>query len=179
LKVELAALRKEIGALDIRDRGKVHAIELPTDSKLQRKWRIWIPPGRQAKFFFAYQNLLRNGLPPSQGGSLVQSGEHLVEWRYEPSLQDGLWKQVVKFGENHGHFSGGPYAPPKWLDTSFHQEGAGRETTVEGQGLPVFNYEDGVKRVLIQRVRYSAVSNEATKDLNGPLPGFVLWVELR
>jgi hypothetical protein len=179
VRVELASLRKEVGALEIRDHNKVHAIELPTRSKLQRKWRIWIPPGRQAMFCFAYQNLLRTGLPHSQGGSQAQSGEHIVEWRYEPNLQDGLWKQVVDFGENRGHFFGGPYAPPKWLETSFHQEGAGHETTVEGNGLPVFDNHDGGKRVLIQRIRYSGVSNEATKDLNGPLPGFVLWVELQ
>ena len=78
-------MRKETRALEIRDRSKVHAIQMPTDAKFARKWRIWVPPGKQTMICFAHQGILAEGLPASQGGQVVRPGEYIVEWSYAPN----------------------------------------------------------------------------------------------
>jgi hypothetical protein len=65
------------------------------------------------------------------------------------------------------------------LESGHVWSGAATETSVEGGDLEVIDTGDGVKSVLIQRIRYSGDSGRAPHEIDGPLPGFVLWVELQ
>ena len=73
--------------------------------------------------------------------------------------------------------SGGPYPPPKWFEWGLSFAAHTEQTTVEGAGLDVIDKGDGVKRVLIQRLRFSDDPGRMPHEMDGPLPGIVLWLE--
>ena len=118
---------------------------------------------------------------PQLRASVVEPGEHIVRWSYEANLQDDKWTQKVNLDSSG--LAAGPFERPAWLESGYASVGAHSTTTtfVEGAaGLEIIDQEDGVKRVLIQRLRYNPRGIGASPEvMNGPLPGFVLWVELR
>jgi hypothetical protein len=73
-------LRAELGYLTIGDKGKIHALQLPTHDEYHWKWRVYLPPERRWKLFGGTGNV------PSQGYenvphnmSTIEGGEFTLE----------------------------------------------------------------------------------------------------
>ncbi len=96
LRAEVTQLRRATGLLTIRDRTKIHAVEVPTDYPRARKWRVYIPPGRTTYVSTCVERIPKSDLPNStQRLRLDGPVEATVSVRLEPTSKGG-WQCSVR-----------------------------------------------------------------------------------
>lgn len=167
LRSELKRLRDELGELDVRDKSKIHAIHVPSGSKLEWKWRIWIPEGATYSLRSSGENIPDSGFPEFGGTVyLREPGEHVIRYVIERDPRRGGWAGKLV----HDSGSVGSDAQPwvEWSGWAASKEGVGDSTEV---------FEPDSRVVLIRR-RYENHDNPP-KNPADPLPGFMIWLDPR
>lgn len=167
LRIEVKRLRAEVGELDVRDKSKIHAIQVPSGSKLEWKWRIWIPEGITYSLRSSGGDIPKEGFPEFGGTMyLREPGEHVIRYVIERDPKRDGW--AGKLVHDSGSVGSNPQPWVEW--SSWTGSGGGVGSTTE-----VFEPGD---RVVLARQRYENGDNPP-KDPNGPLPGFMIWLESR
>ncbi|WP_425399820.1 hypothetical protein [Aeoliella sp.] len=167
LRAEVQRLRAEVGELHVGDKAKIHAIHVPSGSKLEWKWRIWIPEGVTYCLRSSGGNIPLAEFP-EYGGTMYlrEPGEHVIRYVIERDPKRGGWSGKLV----HDSGSVGSRSQPwvEWSSWSASGEGVGDATEV---------FEPD-SRVLIARRRYTN-EDDPPNDPKGPLPGFMIWLEPR
>lgn len=167
LRAEVKRLRAEVGELDVRDKSKIHAIQVPSGSKLEWKWRIWIPEGVSYQMRAVGEDVPQEGFPEFGGTTyLREPGEQVIRYVIERDPKRGGWAGKLVY--DGGSLGSDEQPWVEWSSWSAGGHGVGDSTKV---------FEPG-ERILIARRRYTN-ENDPPKSPYDPLPGFMIWLEPR
>src|SRR5205085_1203153 len=71
-------LRREAGYLEVTDKERIHALQVPTVENMLWKWKVHLPPGRRGTLKVAIHNIPASGFPNAGSISSAPSDEPIT-----------------------------------------------------------------------------------------------------
>ena len=165
LRADVSRLRNEVGALNIEDPTKLHAIRIDTDSELEWKWRVWVPEGASYRLRASGGPVPKAGYPRAGGTMYLRApGAHVIRYRIRRDPRDGRWQ-----GSLHTRTGAVGKDHQPWV------EWPSRSSTSAGVGPRTRSF--AIDRQ-VELIRYR-VSEQADRsaDIEDPAAGFMIWLE--
>lgn len=172
LRREVRLLRNEVGELAIEDPTKIHAIEIMTGDRQTSRWRVWVPEGEAVAAKFKWGAVSRTGFPEDAAGIDLQPGESVITLWASRGHAQGQWECTLQVTGGVSKTKAIPDGAA-WLDWhgSIHGEGTG---VYFGTSV-VIGDKGGFVLERCRRVRHEDLVNGQLP--NGPVPGFIVWLE--
>lgn len=195
LRLEVEQYRNELGIIAVVDPEKVHALRLPTEGNEPRKYRVFLPEGRN--YFLHYHQYLipAEGIPRSRSGHRLEPGEYVFSIQFKRD-EDEVQGEPRPHGtfririEAQGNQSGGgsihvgvSERKQDWIvnretgGTAYSWHEPGR--TVETSDLldPLVLYRARAHQIVVNsRNAQGRPVSWSYKDLPNPCEGFMVWV---
>jgi hypothetical protein len=180
--LELRRLRDETGYLTIDDRTKFHAVALDSGEPNTWQWRLFLPKGARYKWNIACHDIPRDS-PPAQAG--VTAGSNEPYWKSENEVlvtarlreaDEGSWTLSVtsKIGDSDNQMSGATLKIPpdkiEWMSTVSSTDGQ----VIGTDGVAVRDPDGPI--ILLQRRACEKRPNGTYQPSDGPMPGFMVWL---
>lgn len=83
LRAEVRQYRDQLGILTINDPKVVHAIRLPTEDNEPRRYRVYLPEGRDYWLHYNQYSIPTRGVTASHSSNRLGAGEYLIAVSFE------------------------------------------------------------------------------------------------
>jgi hypothetical protein len=165
LREENRRLRAELGALDVQDKSRLHAVQAPQPDEHTWKWRVWIPPGKHYRVAIAGAEISEEGFPKNSGRiELVGEGEEFLTYRIVRDPRTNSWQGTLTFAD--ASIGAYPSHWVEWSNISKSTKSVGNVTAIAEPGEPL---------MLIRcRVAEAITGNSFPSE---PTDGFMIWIE--
>lgn len=175
-----------VGKLSVEDKTKFHAVALETDEPNTWRWRLFVPKGARYRWCIAADEIPRN-YPPSTQGAMTgvsnstyweKDNEVLVTARLREN-DDGTWTLSVDshIGDSKNQMAGAslniPAEKMAWMNV-----GPGTDGQVIGSpGTTVLDPRGPI--ILLQKRPLERQPDGNYQPSEGPMPGYMIWLESR
>lgn len=136
LQREIDSLRREVGEVKVADPSMLYVQPLgkPFDSRLQFRWRVYVPSGHKGEVIVYIEQSDRK-----RAGHLtlaLESGETSVELVVVPPFKGQGTAWMYRLGQSASNRAGGRSGPrPPWLDSEAIEEGLAFDDYDPTQGI--------------------------------------------
>jgi hypothetical protein len=164
LRSEVKDLRQQVGVLTLDDPSAIQAVGIPSDTDDVFKWRIHVPTNQNAIMLVKCGDVPRTGYPSTSTRIPVTAGDNVVTIKGRRFEGESMALVAQIEGMNNA--------------TIGLPQVSGTNGMFQGDILRSEQKTmDSSNQLLLVRMRYAPPGKSTALANDGPLPGFIIWLE--